>query len=147
MHRVIKLRVIRDRDRLEERLRRWMVSLGEMGQPSPQCFHPPADLFETPQGLVLRMEVAGVQAEDLSLTLTGPELVIRGSRQAAGPPPGQARFLHQEMRSGAFERTFRLPIAIDASGVTAHYLNGILEVLLPRQAARRIPIKETPESE
>jgi HSP20 family protein len=145
MHRLIKLRVIRDRERLEERMRRWMESLFEIEQ-APPCFQPAADFFETPDALVLRMEVPGADAQDLSLTLTGRELVIRGFRRSSGFA-GPTRFFHHELRSGAFERTFFLPMPIDPSGVTAQYLDGILEVRLPRQASRRIPVKETPEGE
>lgn len=142
MHRLINLRVIRDRDRLEERLRRWMDTVFEIDQASPG-FRPLADLYETPQGLVLRMEVAGVAASDLSLELAGRELVIRGQRRSSGPA-GPTRFFQQEMGFGSFERTFLLPMPIDPQGVTARYGDGILEVILPRQIPQpvQVPIKE-----
>jgi HSP20 family protein len=110
-------------------------------------FRPPVDFFETYQGLVLRMELGGVAKEDLTLTLTGQELVIRGRRQPLHPE-GVTRFLCHEINHGLFERRFRIPLAVDPGGLRAQYQDGILEVILPKQAAlsRRIPVQEVPES-
>ncbi len=147
MHRLIKIRIIRDFERLEERVRRWadnLLAFDETGA----SFRPAADFFETSQGLVLRLEVAGVAKEDLSLTLAGQELVIKG-RRLPPAPEGITRFLHVEIGFGAFERGFQLPIPIDPQGVRATYQDGILEIHLPRQKpeTRRIKVKEVPDRE
>ncbi|MBW1992442.1 MAG: Hsp20/alpha crystallin family protein [Deltaproteobacteria bacterium] len=136
MHRFIKIRLIRDYESLEDRVRTWReVFLGFR----EAMFRPAADLFETTQGLVLRLEVPGVAPEDLSVALAGQELIIRG-RRFASHPPGTKRFLHQELVYGPFERSFLLPLPIDPEQVQAFCLNGILEVVLPRPAVRRIPV-------
>ena len=142
MHRLIKIRVIRDHERLEERMRRWRDQVFEFGE-MPVYFRPPADLFETAQGLVLRMEMAGLHREDFSLVLEGQELVIRGRRRFT-LPVGSIRFLCQELGYGTFERRFSLPNPVDPQGVQAHYEDGILEVILPRSVPliRRIPVNE-----
>ena len=84
---------------------------------------------------MLRLELAGVKPEQLSLSLAGQELVVTGVRQPP-PPEGIRRFIHLEMGFGAFERAFVLPIAIDPQGVQARFLDGILEIILPRKAPR-----------
>jgi HSP20 family protein len=141
MHRLIKIRIIRDFERLEDRVRRWRDAPLEFE--APIGWRPAADLYETPQGLVLRLEVAGVAKEDLSLSLAGQELIIRGRRRPSHPE-GATRLLLQEMGSGAFERNFQLPIPIDPQRVEARYADGVLEVRLPRPLpqTRRIPVKE-----
>jgi len=58
MHRLIKIRIIRDFDRLEEQVRRGFDSLLETYRTSVS-FRPAADFYETTQGLVLRLELAG----------------------------------------------------------------------------------------
>jgi HSP20 family protein len=145
MHRLIKIRIVRDFERLEEQVRRWADTLLEFAEPGVS-FRPAADFYETSQGLVLRLEVAGVAKEDLSLTLAGQELVIRGRRR---PPAkeGINRFFHLEIGFGAFERTFKLPIPIDHQEVRAKYQDGILEISLPRlqPQTRRIQVKEVPD--
>lgn len=146
MHRVFKIRIIRDVDRLEERRRRWMHNLFEF-QEAGVSFRPPVDFYETSLGLVLRMELAGVAKEDISITLEGQELVIQGQRRPIHPV-GVNRCLHHEISHGRFERRFRIPIPIDSEGLQARYLDGILEVFLPLKTPvnRRIPVQEVPES-
>jgi HSP20 family protein len=147
MHRLIRIRIIRDFEHLEEQVCRGFDTLLEARKNSVS-FRPAADFFETTQGLVLRLELAGVASEDVSLTLTGHELVVRGRRR---PPAteGIRRFVHLEMAFGMFERSFTLPIAIDHQGVEARYVDGVLEVHLPRKApqTRTIPVKASPAGE
>ena len=83
MHRLIKIRIIRDFEQMEEHWRCqphvWF------GSSRPHLhFRPAADFYETAQGLVLRLEVAGIQPESLCLSMAGQELVVEGRRQ---PPP------------------------------------------------------------
>jgi HSP20 family protein len=140
MHRLIKIRFLRDYESLEERVRGWRDIFSGLPE-APLSFRPAADLVETDQGLILRMEVPGVAPEDLSLSIAGQELIIRG-RRLARHPQGTLRFLHHEMVHGPFERSFLLPISVDLEGIQARCADGILEVVLPRLAARRIPVKE-----
>lgn len=147
MHRLVKIRILRDFGQLEDRVRRWMDHVFDFQEGGPS-FRPPADLFETSQGLVLRLELAGVAKEDFSLTLSGRELVIRG-RRCPLHPAGVTRFLCHEIGYGPFERKFLIPGPIDAAGLRAQYQDGVLEVFIPRPVSvnRRIQVREIPESE
>ena len=146
MYRLIKIKIMRDHEHLEERVRRWVENIFEF-QEAGVSFRPPVDFFETSQGLVLRMELAGVAKEDVSVTLCGQELVIKGQRRSMHPE-GASRFLRHEISHGFFERRFRIPLPIDPEGLRAQYLDGILEVFLPRMVplSRRIPVQEISES-
>ncbi len=143
MYRLIKIRIIRDFDRLEEQVGRGLDTMREAHKTSAS-FRPAADFYETTQGLVLRLELAGVSAEDISLSLTAHELVLRGCRRPPRPE-GLRRFIHLEMGFGAFERRFTLPISVNPDEVEAAYIDGILEVRLPRKApqSRQITIKSS----
>jgi HSP20 family protein len=145
MHHFIKIRLRRDFDHLQDRVRRFRHSLLE-GHQSGQVFRPPADLYETAQGLVLRLELAGVKPEDIALTLAGQELAVQGRRQ---PPDASQvqRILRLEMSYGDFERRFTLPLAIDPQRVEARFQDGILTVHLPRlqPESRQIAITALPE--
>ena len=146
MHRFIKIRIIRDLEHLEERRGSWrdrLFPLGEVQMP----FRPAMDLYETTEGLVLRLEIPGAVIEDLAVDLVGQELIIRGQRRPA-PPAQVSRVLHYEITYGAFERSFQIPIPIDPEGIEARYREGILEVKLPhlRLRTRRIAVKEVPET-
>jgi HSP20 family protein len=141
MHRLIKIRLMRDTDRLEDQLRRWRDQWLE--PPRTAAWRPAVDLCDTAAGLVLRLEVPGVAEQDLSITLAGQELVIRGQRRSLRPD-GLIRYLQHEILQGVFERSFLLPVPVDADNIKAHCVNGILEIHLPRQvpAHRRIPVKD-----
>jgi HSP20 family protein len=142
MHRFIKIRIIRDFEHLEERFRHRPELHLETTRTEVQ-FRPAADLYETRQGLVLRLDLAGVKPDSLSLSLAGQELVIKGRRQPP-PPEGIRRFIHLEIGFGVFERSFTLPIPVDLQAVQARFLDGILEVTLPRKAPqiRQIPVRQ-----
>jgi HSP20 family protein len=142
MYRLIKIRVIRDFERLEEQVRGRLDALWE-AQKVSAAFLPAADFYETTEGLVLRLELAGVAPEEVSLSLAGQELLVRGQRR---PPSreGIRRFMHQEMAFGVFERRFVLPIAVDPQKVEARYADGILEVHLPRKLSKTRQISVTP---
>ncbi|MFZ5453675.1 MAG: Hsp20/alpha crystallin family protein [Thermodesulfobacteriota bacterium] len=146
MHRVFKIRIMRDFDFMEERMRRLMDNVFDF-QEAGVSFRPPVDFYETSQGLVLRMELAGVTKEDIALTLCGQELVIQGRRRPLHPE-GVNRCLHHEINYGSFDRRFRIPVPIDPDGLQARYVDGILEVFLPKKAParRRILVQEVPES-
>ncbi len=142
MHRLIKIRIIRDFEHLEERWRcQPDISFAATG--SHIYFRPAADFYETNRGLVLRLELAGVKPDTLSISLAGQELVVAGRRQPP-PPEGIRRFIHLEMGFGAFERCFILPVPVDPQDVQARYLDGILEITLPRKAPqiRQIPVQD-----
>jgi HSP20 family protein len=147
MHRFIKIRIVRDLDHLQERARTFMDIMCE-GDRTRVSFRPAADLYETAGGLVLRLELAGVAAADVSISLAGQELVIRGCRKPP-PPEGIRRFLHLEMSFGNFERRFVLPIPVDPQQVEARYADGVLTVKLPRKLpqTRSIPVKAPIETE
>jgi HSP20 family molecular chaperone IbpA len=147
MHRLIKIRMIRDFDHLEEQVRRRLDFMVQAGAPCVS-FRPAADFYETVQGLVLRLELAGVEAKDISLSLAGQELIVNGRRQPP-PPQGLRRFIHLEMGFGRFERRFMLPIPIDPQGIEARFAEGILEVHLPRKLpqSRNIPVNDNAQSD
>jgi HSP20 family molecular chaperone IbpA len=147
MHRLIQIRIVRDLEHLEERMRSWRDRLFPLkGMELP--LRPAADLYETPEGLVLRLEIPGADREDLGIDLAGQELVVRGRRRPT-PPANTSRVLHYEIAYGNFERTFHIPIAVNPEGVTAHYEHGVLEVKLPRHhpRARRIAVREIREDQ
>ncbi|MDA0205606.1 MAG: Hsp20/alpha crystallin family protein [Acidobacteria bacterium] len=54
----------------------------------------------------------------------------------------QAAYTMRERRAGKFERSFRVPDAVDADGITAKYDKGVLEIRVPKvERSRKIPIQ------
>ncbi len=103
---------------------------------------PPADVEEFDDRFELFMDLPGVAAEDVEITLQAGVLTLSGERRESRPvePVSHRR---RERGRGRFYRRFILPNTVDAERVAARERNGVLEVVIPKQAAaqpRRIEI-------
>jgi HSP20 family protein len=108
------------------------------GRPSPatggRIWAPPVDLYETSDDLVLTLEVPGVRDKDVSVSITGDLLSVKGERRFEHDAKEQ-QFLHLERVYGKFERLVQLPIPVQADKVKASYRDGVLEIRLPKADA------------
>mgnify|MGYP001357228249 CR=1 FL=1 len=104
-------------------------------------FTPPIDIFETPDGLVLRADLPGVSIETLDLQIQDNRLTLFGRVESVVPSDAVA--LHREFEVGDFLRSFILSDEVDHERITARLSGGVLEVELPRAAQsepRRIQV-------
>jgi HSP20 family protein len=102
---------------------------------------PVCDVYATPGALVLCLELAGLQQENIDLRVDGDELVVEGERKMEREHEGE-HFHRVERSFGRFSRRFRLPSTVDRDAVQASYSNGVLRVELPnRGKAKPEPIQ------
>jgi HSP20 family protein len=107
------------------------------GRPMPgasragRAWQPSVDMHETKDDLVLRVELPGVNEKDVTVSITGDLLTIRGERRWEDESKDQ-KFLHVERVYGQFERLIQLPMAVQADKVKAGYRDGVLEITLPK---------------
>jgi HSP20 family protein len=92
---------------------------------------PIVDMYETNDDLILDVELPGVREKEISLTITGEVLTVKGDRQF-GEQLKDDNYVHMERAYGKFERSIRLPMPVQAGRVTATYRDGVLEVRLPK---------------
>jgi HSP20 family protein len=102
---------------------------------------PNTDVYTTDQGLVIKVELAGMQSENLQITVEGTKLRIAGERPDGCRAPKFINFLAMEINYGPFENVLEIPAAYDLSQAKASYLNGFLRVDVPQ--AVRTPVKRT----
>jgi len=100
-------------------------------EPVSAPWSPRRDLFQTPNALVIYVELAGLRREDLDLRVAGDQLCIRGVRRDCARPPG-GRVLRREIPYGAFESRVAVLAGYDAARARANYQNGFLRVEVPR---------------
>ena len=117
---------------------------GAVGQPSPTTgfdrgWAPAVDMYETKDELVLRAELPGMNEKDISLSLLGDVLTLRGER-VPDPAVNQEHYFRGERWFGKFERALPVPIPVQAEKVKASYRDGVLTVTLPK--AEEIKPKE-----
>lgn len=95
---------------------------------------PNTDVYECPEGLVIRMELAGVPPDAMEIHLEEQALIVRGIRR--GPSGDQTgagvRYRQVEIEYGAFERVIPLPFGVDGTKTRASVQDGFLEIRLPR---------------
>ena len=109
-------------------------SLAYLGLPalaSNSSWTPNTDVYETPDGLVVKMEIAGIEKDALEITLNDRLLLVRGHRK---DPCRQKRcsFRQMEIDYGQFERRIVIPRSADGSRVRAQFQNGFLQIELPK---------------
>src|SRR5580698_7762638 len=91
---------------------------------------PNTDVYVSESGLVIKVELAGMQRENLELTVEGDNLRISGQRPD-GCRTAQCKFLAMEINYGAFETVIDLPEGFDVTCGKAVYQNGFLRVDIP----------------
>ena len=131
-------------ERLRDQLRRLLLHFEEMraaAPPTPGSWLPPVDLYEMDEAVVVRLELPGVAASAVRITILDGTLKIEGTKETATPtaPTDEQdkplRYLCLERTSGTFSRRVQLKWAIDLAHITAKLSNGLLEIRLPKAQA------------
>jgi len=97
---------------------------------APFAGHPLADLRETDRGYELAIDLPGMKADDIALTIRGDMLHVSGEK-AQAQQDGQGLYRFSERRFGRFERGFALPPGADRSGIEASFQDGVLKIEIP----------------
>ena len=96
-------------------------------------FIPPVDVYEDEHSVFIRVEVPGIDAQDLDIRVENNVLTVRGERKW-NKEEKEENFHRVERRYGSFARSFTLPNTVNTEDVNANYNNGILEIKLAKRA-------------
>jgi len=102
------------------------ISMGE-----PSC-RPAADIVETATEVIILVELAGVDHEQLDVLLFEDALIVEGERRL--PTPSAGVYHAAEIRQGQVRLELPLPAPIDPERVEARYERGLLEMRLLKRA-------------
>src|ERR1022692_5182564 len=114
-------------------------SLGSREGTAKAQWVPNTDVYSTDNGLVIKVELAGMRSENLEITVEGQRLRICGSRPDGCRAP-KCSFLVMEISYGPFESVLELPAGYDLSQAKAAYVNGFLRIDVP---LARQPLSKT----
>jgi len=108
------------------------------------AYIPPSDVHETPEVVVIRMELPGVSGEEIDVRVRGVRIEVAGEKRP-DPAAGDASYLCLERAFGRFHRAFDVSGCVNLARVTAVLKGGVLILYLPkvrerRGQERRIPI-------
>lgn len=114
---------------------------GEGTRPGP-VFQPAIDILERPDAYVIFADLPGADEGSVDVRLERGTLTL-DARLATLPDESWSP-LHAEYRLGSYHREFRISEDIDDGAVSAKVSNGVLELHLPKNAARQprsIPVQ------
>ncbi len=104
---------------------------------------PPVDIYETPDNLVINVELPGLGPGDVILELKDNRLTLAGKRKFPSET-SRENYLMAERAHGSFRRSFSMSNNIDGEKITAKFSNGILEINLAKKEeskSRSIPVQ------
>ena len=94
---------------------------------------PLTDIYEVNGEVIIKIELPGVQKEDIALTLEGRQLVIRGTRAHSLLKKSGIVYHQMEINYGEFERILILPQVIDMEHTKAELKEGFLYITLRKK--------------
>ena len=97
------------------------------------CWSPICDMYETPEALVICLELPGLEQGGIDVRVDGDDLVVSGEREIEREQPGE-QFHRVERPYGKFLRRFHLPSTVDRASVEASFRDGVLRITLPSRA-------------
>lgn len=95
------------------------------------CWCPSVDMLETPDSYIFRAELPGVGIDNIEIEVRNRRLRLSGVRPMETEPV-IAAYHSIERVHGQFERVFSLPGDVDVDQIKAKYLDGVLEIVLPK---------------
>jgi HSP20 family protein len=132
-----RLEVLRLRDRVG-RLYAALMEATEAENPLVSgTWAPPVDLCETENGISIRVELPGVNAEQIKIGLTNTKLRIWGEKKRRPNRRRIVSYLCSERSFGKFGRIVPLRWTVSIRDATAEVQNGVLHINLPKIVDRR----------
>ena len=102
----------------------------------------PLDVVQEGDAFIVQASMPGVNPADINVSIENDVLTIRG-QSSGGVEYGEGSYLVRERRAGAFQRSVRLPDALDLDEASSRYDQGVLTVSFPKveaRQARQLPI-------
>jgi len=94
---------------------------------------PAVDIKEDENQFVLYVDVPGVEAKNIDITMEKGVLTIKGERYSETKEEHEG-YKRIERSRGSFQRSFTLPDTANADKISAKNKNGVLEIVIPKHA-------------
>jgi len=96
-------------------------------------FAPPVDIYEDEHTITLKLEVPGIEENDIDVRIDNNTLTVHGERKIEKEEK-EENFRRVERQYGSFTRSFTLPSSVDPGQASAHYDKGVLMITLAKKA-------------
>ena len=110
-----------------------------------QFFSPRVDIEEKDNNYVITAELAGVNKDDLHISLEDGILTLSAKVEDKKEEKEKGKVIRQERRYGSYQRSFNIGKGVHEADITATFKDGLLTLNIPKvtekvEQARRIPI-------
>ena len=102
-------------------------------RPSSRLWYPSADVYQTPDGWLVKVELAGVSAEEIEIDIQANQLYIAGIRRDKMCSAVGVSFHQMEITYSRFEKTLEFPDAIEGASLEHNFDNGLLIIRLRKR--------------
>ncbi|HET9328468.1 MAG TPA: Hsp20/alpha crystallin family protein [Candidatus Eisenbacteria bacterium] len=106
------------------------------GRRSMNVWSPRAEMFDRNGRTVVRVELPGLERDDVKVSVWNDRLIVEGERREDDEQRGRD-YYQTEWTYGRFYREISLPESVEADEVTASFKNGVLEIELPQTQSSR----------
>lgn len=113
-------------------LQREMNRLFDASSMSASSFMPLLDMTEDKDTYTLRVELAGIPKENVTLEIKYPQLTLSGKKETQTSHDENGT-TYSECAYGEFRRTITLPEDVKEEGISAKMANGRLEITLQKK--------------
>jgi len=101
------------------------------------------DVYQTDDDIVVKSTIAGVDTDDLDISITEDTITIRGERDQ-DDEVDEEHYYYRELYWGSFSRSIILPVEVDPDQAAASIKDGVLTVRVPkssRSKERKVNVK------
>ena len=105
-------------------------------RPSGRLWCPAADVYQTSDGWIVKVDLAGIRPADIEITIDGPVLRISGLRRDATCGEGVSHY-QLEITYSRFEKQIQFPNSIEHASIERDYRDGLLILRLHEQRQAR----------
>jgi len=106
---------------------------------------PAVDVEQTDDEIILRIDLPGMNRDDVSIDVRDRTLIVSGERREEREENHEG-FFTRERVVGKFTRSFMLPEGVDPGSVQAQFRDGVLMIRVPRpkqEQPRHIEIQQS----
>ena len=93
---------------------------------------PVTDVIETKDEITIKTELPGIEEKDVTIEIENGILTMKGERKAEKETEEKG-MRRMERSYGTFLRSFTLPTNVEQEKIAASFMNGLLEVHLPKK--------------
>ena len=109
-----------------------MDYLGDYLEGQDENLTPSVNIAENRKRYKIEMGLPGFNRENFQIDLEQDCLIVRGVSEKEDNQVKE-EYMHQEFNTESFEKSFRLPQIIDQEKISARFVDGLLEIELPKR--------------